>query len=185
MWNWRYTLKACANNSRRYDRATRALHWTQAALILGLIALGWWMVGLTYYDRWYNDSLFWHRALGMLSLLLAALQLVWRWVRAPAESSVSGWEKIAATWTHRALLTLMLATPITGYLISTSAGDGIPLPGGMEIPALLSVSTALRDAAVTAHYYFAYAIAAIVAVHSSAAVKHHIIDRNDVLRRML
>ena len=64
------------NTESRYGVATRLLHWSVAALILGLVWLGWYMVGLTYYDAWYNDSLVWHKALGIVALALGALNIV-------------------------------------------------------------------------------------------------------------
>ncbi len=169
----------------RYDRATRALHWLQAALILGLVALGWWMTGLTYYDRWYNDALFWHRALGLLVPLAAAGQFARRLRRAALPPLGADWERRAAGGVHRLFLLLMLVIPLSGYLISTSAGGTIPLPGGLALPALGALSDGVRDAAVGVHYWLAYTILALAAVHAAAACKHHFIARDDTLRRML
>ena len=56
---------------------TKSLHWTVALLIIGLIVLGWYMVGLTYYDKWYNDSLSIHKSLGLLALMLSCLKVIW------------------------------------------------------------------------------------------------------------
>lgn len=170
----------------RHNPATRTLHWLQAALILGLVALGWWMTGLDYYDRWYNDSLFWHRALGLLVPPLAAAQLACRLSRrAPLPPVGTPWEQRAAAAAHRLFLLLMLLIPLSGYLISTSAGAAIPLPGGLQVPALGALSERIRDLAVAAHYWLAYGIAALAALHAAAACKHHFIDRDSVLRRML
>ena len=169
----------------RYDLATRILHWLQAALILGLVALGWWMTGLTYYDRWYNDALFWHRALGLLVLVVAACQFGRRHWRTPPPALLAGWEQWAASAMHRLFLLLMLLLPVSGYLISTSAGASIPLPGGIEVPALVAVADNLREIAVNVHYWLAYGIAALAALHAAAAFKHHFIHRDEVLRRML
>lgn len=171
----------------RHNPATRILHWLQAALILALVALGWWMTGLDYYDRWYNDSLFWHRALGLLVPPLAAAQLACRLSRrrAPLPPVGTLWEQRAAAAAHRLFLLLMLLIPLSGYLISTSAGAAIPLPGGLQAPALGALSEGVRDLAVAAHYWLAYGIAALAALHAAAACKHHFIDRDSVLRRML
>ena len=172
----------------RHDRTTRALHWLQAGLILGLVALGWWMTELSYYDRWYNDALFWHRALGLLVPLVAVGQVARRWWRAALPPLGKDWEQRAAAAMHRLFLLLMAVIPVSGYLISTSAGAAIPLPGGLAMPALSSLSAlsdGAREAAVAVHYWSAYAIFALAALHASAACKHHFIDRDDVLRRML
>ena len=80
---------------------------------------------------------------------------------------------------------MMVAGPLTGYVISTSAGDGIAIFGWFEVPAVLPKSEALRDAAVELHYYLAYGTAALVLLHVTAALKHQFVDRDDILSRML
>jgi len=179
--------RAVAGGIPRHTTVTRLLHWLQAALILGLVALGWWLVDLDYYDRWYNDALFWHRALGLAAPPIAAAQLAARWRRRGRELPAVGarWEQAAAAATHRIFLALMFAIPLTGYIISTSAGAAIPLPGGAQLPALAAIPDPARDFAVAAHYWLAYSVAALAAVHAAAALKHHCIDRDHALRRML
>jgi len=172
---------------QRYDGVARALHWLIAALILGLVALGWWLTQMSYYDRWYQDALFWHRALGMAVLPLAAWQIVRRAVRgtpAPAPG-LAAWERAAAKAAHRAFFALMFALPLSGYVISTSAGAPVPLPGGLAIPALFEAGDAARDAAVSLHYWLGYGVAALAAVHAAAAFKHQWLDGAGVLRRMV
>ena len=169
----------------RYDRTTRALHWLQAVLILGLVLLGWWVTGLSYYHSWYNDSLFWHRVLGLLVPLVAIGQLARRRWRVSLPPVGVRWERCTATVMHGLFFWLMWLIPISGYLISTSSGAAIPLPGGMEMPALVAVGERVREVAVSAHYWLAYGIAVLAAGHAAAACKHQFIDRDSVLRRML
>jgi len=173
----------------RHTAPTRALHWLQAALILGLVALGWWLVGLDYYHRWYNDALFWHRALGLTVPFIAIAQLACRRRRrlrgAQLPAVGARWEQRAATAAHWLFFALMLAIPLSGYLISTSAGAAIPLPAGLQLPAVAALPDAARDLAIAAHYWLAYSVAALAAIHAAAALKHHIVDRDPVLRRMV
>ena len=171
----------------RYNGVARTLHWLIAALILGLVALGWWLTEISYYDRWYQGALFWHRALGMLVLPLAAFQIVWRIARptpAPA-ACLSGRERAAAKAVHRAFFALMFVLPLSGYVISTSAGAPLPLPGGFAIPALYEAGDAARDFAVSLHYWLGYGVAVLAAIHAAAAFKHRFVDGDDVLRRMI
>ena len=144
------------NSESTYGAITRSLHWTVALLIIGLIALGWYMVGLSYYDKWYNDSLSIHKSLGMLALTLACLKVIWAAV--PPHPAFSGtlkpWERSAARATHMVLYAMMVAIPVTGYVISTSAGDSVSFFGWFDIPAALPKSEGLRDVAIELHYYF-------------------------------
>ncbi len=86
---------------------------------------------------------------------------------------------------HLTLFAMMVAIPITGYGISTSAGDGITIFGWFEVPALIPESEALRDLAIELHYYLAYGTAALVLLHAMAAFKHQFIDRDGTLGRMI
>ena len=165
----------------------KLLHWIIALMILGLIWLGWWMVGLTYYDVWYNDSLTIHKSLGMFVLGLALLKLVWLVVSPTPEPlpSLKTWEQAISRVVHWTLISSMFLIPITGYFISTSEGDGISIFGWFEIPALFAISESARDLAIDIHYYASYAILAVAIVHAGAAMKHQIIEKDGTLKRML
>lgn len=171
----------------RYGLMARGFHWTLALLIIALIVLGSYAVRLGYYDRWYYTSLEWHKVLGMAALVIGVLN-VCRAIgsRAPAPvASMAAWERQATRAMHGVLFLMMIAVPATGYVISTSAGDGIAIFGWFEVPAVLPGSEALRDLAVELHYYLAYVTAVLVLLHIAAALKHHFIDRDDTLRRMI
>ena len=175
------------NTADAYGLVTRLLHWCVALLIIGLIVLGWWMVGLSYYDAWYNDSLEWHKGLGMVALVLGAVKVGWYAGNRKVDLSgeLKDWERLAARSVHLLFLALMVVIPVTGYLISTSAGDGISMWGLFEVPALVPENERLRDVAIEIHYYAAYGAAALVCVHAGAALKHQRVDRDGTLRRML
>ncbi|MDX1512150.1 MAG: cytochrome b [Gammaproteobacteria bacterium] len=174
------------SSESRYGIVTRLLHWLVALLIIGLIGLGWWMVDLSYYDKWYNRSLDLHKALGMLVLLLAMIKIGWvAFDGKPGfPESMKRWERIAATAAHHTFYLLMILIPVTGYVISTSAGDGISVFGWFEIPAIMPAGDKLRDLAIELHYWLAYGAAVLVLMHAAAALKHQFIDRDGTLRRM-
>ena len=175
------------NTLSRFGLFSKLLHWLIAVLILGLIWLGWYMVDLTYYDRWYNASLHYHKSLGILALALALFKLGWQQYT-PAPGPVAGlktWEKTGAKLMHYVLWGMMLLIPVTGYLISTSAGKPIQFFDWFAIPAVVDVDEELRELAIDVHFYLAYATLFLVAGHAGAALKHHFINRDDTLRRML
>ncbi len=175
------------NTPDRFGAPSRLLHWTIAVLILALVWLGWYMVDLTYYDKWYNASLHYHRSLGLLVLALVLVKLGWQCCT-PAPRPVAGlrpWERIGAKLMHWALWGMMLLIPVTGYLISISAGKPVQLFNWFALPALVAVDETLREQAIAVHYYLSYAALALAAGHAGAALKHHFINRDDTLRRML
>ena len=155
--------------------------------MIGLVALGAWMVGLTYYDPWYNDSLALHKAFGIVVLVIVATKFGWRIAdrSPPFGPEVKAYERAGATTTHWLLNALMVLLPITGYLVSTSEGAGIDIFGLFEVPALFEVSESTRDLAIETHFYLAYGVIALVALHVGAALKHHLKDKGSTLRRML
>lgn len=175
------------NSRHAFGVVTRILHWLVALPMIGLIGLGWWMVGLSYYDRWYHDALELHKAAGMVVLALGSAKVVWYLAntRVDFAGRLSRPERIAARGVHALFLLLMVLVPATGYLISTSAGDGISLFGLLEIPALVSKNDTVRDLAIAVHWYAAYAVAVLVCLHAGAALKHQFVDRDGTLRRML
>jgi cytochrome b561 len=175
------------NSAERYGLVTKLLHWTIALAILGLIALGWYMVDLTYYDPWYHKTLSLHRVLGLGVLAAAIFFLLWQRVSRPPAlpASIPRAQQLAAAAVHHLLFLMMLLLPVTGYLISTSAGQGIPVYGWFEVPVLVKVSEATRDLVIAIHYYCAYGTGVLAALHAAAALKHQFIDRDGVLARML
>jgi cytochrome b561 len=175
------------NTVNSYGLVSKALHWLIALGIIGLIALGWWMVGLSYYDAWYHRGLELHRAIGIVVLCLATVFVLWKTLSpSPGhQAELKPWEKLGARIAHVLLLLAMFIIPLSGYVISTSSESGFPFFDLFEIPALLPKSEDARDLAIFIHYYIAYGLVAVIALHAGAAVKHQFIDKHGTLKRML
>ena len=143
------------NTPTSYGLIMRMLHWAIAVLILFLVGLGFWVVDLGYLHPRYNAALDLHKALGMVVLVLAVLKLVSRavMVKVQFQATLSSWERIAAISVHHLLYVAMIAIPITGYTVSTSAGQGIAMFGLFEVPALGRVPRSARDVAIEVHYW--------------------------------
>jgi cytochrome b561 len=150
-----------------------------------MFVLGIWMVGLEYYDTWYHKAPWIHRSVGMLLLFLLIFRSVWRLTNPVPEIMGAWWEKIIALWVHRGHYLFMFAVIISGYLISTALGKGVDLFGWFEIPALLPVDKGRETTAGTLHMYLAWAFMGYIGMHAAAALKHHFIDRDVTLLRML
>ena len=175
------------NTSESFGLPTKLLHWLIAISIIALIWLGWYMVDLTYYDKWYNKSLSWHKSLGMLVLGAAFLKVGWQ-LYSPIPDTMKhleNWERICAHIMHKLLLGLMILIPVTGYLISTSNGKVVDIFGWFNIPALISKNTKVRDIAIELHYYMSYGIAVLLLGHVAAALKHQFFDKDGTLIKML
>lgn len=170
-----------------YGLVAILLHWVVALGVIGLFALGVWMVGLTYYDPWYNRAPDWHRSLGMLLLGVLALRFVWRlWLPRPApEPGHKPWERVLGHAAHSLLNLLTLAVIVAGYLISSADGDAVAVFDWFEVPAVFDGFDRQESLAGDWHRWLAYVLIGLAALHALAALKHHFVDRDRTLRRIL
>jgi len=173
--------------SKGYGGVARALHWLTALLIFALFALGWYMADLELADpnkfRLYQI----HKSIGITVFLLALLRLGWRLTHKapPWPAHMAPWERFAAASAHWALYGLILLQPFLGVLQSNAANFPIVFWGGFELPALIGPDQALADILLSLHHLFANVIAGLVLLHVSAALRHHIQLKDDVLRNMM
>ncbi|MBF0174725.1 MAG: cytochrome b [Magnetococcales bacterium] len=175
------------NSSTRYGFVARLLHWSMFGLLSTLIVLGLWMTGLTYYDPWYQRAPAIHEGLGLLSFLLFVFRVGWRrWDPPPACSlGMPAWEINIAHWTHRVLYVLMGIIPVTGYLITTAKGLPVVVFGWFSVPALLPRQPGMEDLAGSVHLALGLTLAGLACLHMMAALKHHFIDKDDTLAKMV
>lgn len=149
-------------------------HWGMALLILALLVLG------VLAANWPLSPLklklfFWHKSLGLLVLLLAGLRLSWRWFDArPAwPADMPEGERRLARLAHAAQYGLMLALPLSGWLINSAADVPFRVFGLWPLPALVSPDEWLKSLAQGAHLVLVLALLALLAAHVAAALRHH------------
>jgi len=168
-----------------YNPGLRTLHWLMAALIFIALPLGVWA---SYLPRGNvrSEILFVHKSIGMTVLCLVALRILWRViVGAPAYAEPLGrLTHIATRSAHIALYALMIAMPVSGYVLSTAGGFDIPWFGLFSFPILLQKDQALHAAGTWAHFLFAWVIGFVLVAHLGAVIWHASIRRDSVLTRM-
>jgi len=174
----------------RYPVPMRVMHWLRAALILGLIALGWWMTALpdtaTIKFALYPV----HKQFGVAVFIVAIIALIIRG-RSPHPTEPNGlarWEAVLSRFTHRALLILAVIVPLMGYAMSSSYvdSDGVPFLFTM-LPELLPKSDIGFAVFQWLHRVLAYTLLGLALLHVVGALKHRLLDRGgetDVLGRM-
>ncbi|MEG3639980.1 cytochrome b [Magnetococcus sp. PR-3] len=169
-----------------YTRFARLLHWLMALLLVSMLALGWYMTGLSYYDPDYRWTVALHKSAGAVFFLLALLRMIYRLRSAPIppHKHHARWEQRLAHGVHLGFYGLFFLLPITGYLISTADGHPVVLFETLKIPALMTLP-GQADVAGWLHNGLGVLLVVWVALHVGGALKHHFIDKDTTLWRML
>jgi len=170
----------------RYTTTAVVLHWLIFALIACGFPLAVYMVDLplspqklTYFS--------WHKWLGVTVFLLAIARLAWRLTHpTPAlPATMPLWQRRAAAVNLVALYVLILVIPLTGWLYSSATGVPTVYLGLVQLPDLFARDKALAEQLKLVHVTLNYTMLALVIIHAAAGLKHHFVDRDDVLTRIL
>jgi cytochrome b561 len=172
------------NTRNSYGLVAVLLHWGLALLIIGLFFLGEYMVDLDYYDPWYNKAPDLHRSLGVIAAGLMIYRFIWSATNLRPAEIGQAWERRTATLVHQAFYLLIAAIVVSGYLITTADGQGVPVFNWFEIPAAFDGIENQEDIAGAVHEWLAYILIVLVVLHALAALKHHFINHDATLRRM-
>ena len=175
------------NSSNQYGLVSVAIHWVVAVAVFALFGLGLWMTGLTYYSEWYRTAPALHKSMGVTVFALMFLRVLWRVLTPkPAPlSSHSSSVRLLSRLGHGLLYLGVFTVLLSGYLISTADGRGVSVFGLFEIPAMLSGLPNQADIAGAIHLYVAWGLIVLAVLHGLAALKHHVLDGDDTLKRML
>jgi cytochrome b561/polyisoprenoid-binding protein YceI len=192
--------------AKRYTAVAILLHWAIALAIAGMIALGWWM-GDALEDKATQAQAIaafqLHKSIGLTILLLSLARLGWRFMHPvpPLPAGMKRWERWAATGTHWAFYVVIIAMPLTGWLYVSTAWNAhtdkhFDVPtlyfGLFKVPHLFGLSqlaegarAALAELFENFHSKLAWGAIGLTVLHVGAALKHHFVDRDDVLARMV
>jgi len=169
----------------RFTDVAIGLHWLIAVAIIGTFALGLYMHELPLSPQ--KLKLYsWHKWAGVTTFLCVLLRLLWRLLHRPPElpAGMPAWQRKAAEATHVLLYLLMVAVPLSGWLMSSAKGFQTVWFGMVPLPDLLDKNKELGDLLQEVHEVLNFTMAGLVLAHLGAALKHHFIDRDDVLVRM-
>ena len=171
---------------QKYTVVSRLLHWGLAALFIGMLGLGLYMSDLEFSP--FSAKLYgWHKATGILVLFLVIIRLLWRWTHKvpPLPVDMRAIEKRLARLAHLTLYALMIAMPLSGWLMSSAFGSKVSIFGFFTMPNIAGKNTELAGFFHEAHEVMAYLLIALIVVHILGALYHHFVRKDNVLRRML
>jgi len=170
----------------RYSGTAIALHWLSALLIVCGLTIGLWMTTLAFSPLKFRVYSY-HKWIGITIFLVAACRLVVRTLRPPPPlpEAMPSWQRRAATASHVLLYALMLAIPLSGWLYSSATGVSVVYLGLVPLPDLVPKDKPLAAVLKGVHVGLNSALVLLVIIHAGAALKHHFIERDGVLARML
>ncbi|MBS0217980.1 MAG: cytochrome b [Proteobacteria bacterium] len=174
------------NTPGEWGSVSKTLHWLIVALIIVMGYLGLTMVDLPISPHKIATYAL-HKSIGLTLLVLVVLRLLWRlYAGAPAEvPGTPRWQHVAATSMHWALYVLLLATPVSGWVVNSAAGFPLQWFGMINLPALVARDHDLHERMASIHESLFWTMVALATLHALAAIGHHFIQRDATLARML
>ena len=174
------------NTTRSWGALSKALHWIVVILIITQ-----WIIAERA-DALPNglaklEALAWHKSFGMTIFMLAALRLLWRLVNPTPDltAETKPWERMLAKVSHVLLYALIFAMPLTGWMMSSAKNFPVSWFKLFQFPDLVAPSEATFQRMHDLHGLLFATLVVVALLHIAGALKHHFIDKNDVLKRML
>lgn len=173
------------NTPESYGAATKTLHWATALVVIGLLAVGLYMGEAEAALRFKLVPL--HKSFGMTVLALVLLRILWHFYSF-RPSLVAGKKKLdafAARAMHYFFYAALIGMPLSGWFMSSAAGRPVRVFGLFTLPDFVKQDQGLRETFGTIHTFLGYTLIIGIVLHVAAALKHHFIDHDATLRRML
>jgi cytochrome b561 len=174
------------NRTDHYPATSKLLHWLVAVCVLATAPVA---ISMTRVGKGPTQDLLFnfHKSLGILILLLMILRLINRLAMgAPiADPGIAPWQRAISAAVHTSFYALLLAMPIVGYIANSAFGAPTPFFGLFDLPPIIEKNESLATPLFTIHRWVGWLVIILVLTHASAALYHHVIRGDNVLRRML
>lgn len=170
--------------NRKYSGTAKTLHWVMGVLVLLMLAAGSQMLDATDAEK--AEATMGHTAAGLIVLTLLIIRFIYRQRNTPPEfpHDMPAWQQNAALWNHRALYLLILIQAIAGIGAAATAPYEVMSFGALPMSALAADDPIWFARFVLLHKLGALAILIFAAIHIGAALNHHFIRKDNILRRM-
>lgn len=181
-----YSVMQLKNSTTKYGWLAQLFHWTIVALIVTQFVLA-----LRADDLPRGPALIatlgLHKSVGITIFALAIARLIWRWLNPvpPMPSNVPRWQQLAARASHFGLYALILIMPLFGWMMSSARNFPVSWFGAFTLPDLIEPNEQAYHFFHEGHEILARVLLFLALLHIAAALKHHFIDRDEVLTRML
>mgnify|MGYP003429954320 FL=1 len=174
----------------RYSTVAIVLHWLLGLSFFAMFGIGVYMSDLPFSPL--RLKLFnYHKWAGITFLILSVLRLLWRFTHRPPAlpqaiaQAMPSWQTKIYNATHIALYALFFAVPLIGWAYSSASGFPIVLFGVLPLPDFMAVDKEFAKQIKELHEISAFALMGLTLLHIGAALKHHFIDKDGLISRML
>jgi cytochrome b561 len=173
------------NTAETYGSLSKFLHWAIVLLIVPQYFLAEAAEELPN-GLEKLQVMTWHKSLGMLVLMLALVRIAWKIMNKGAPGPIGNdWQRKAAAAGHGLLYLLILAQPLSGWIVSSTGNNPVTLFGWFQFPALVGENHDLHEVMEEVHEVLFFALLTVAVIHVAAALYHHFVLKDGVLRRML
>jgi cytochrome b561 len=172
------------NTTRAWGTLSKSLHWIIVLAIITQPLIANYADSLSGPAKIGPLSL--HKSIGITILALAIIRLVWRWANpVPSTNELKTWERALAGLSHFLLYALIFAIPLSGWMMSSARNFPVSWFNLVQLPDLVQPGKATYELMHDLHGALFAALFVVALLHIAGALKHHFIDKNDVLKRML
>lgn len=171
----------------KYSLSMRIMHWTVSVMIITLLCVGTYMTDLPYGDEKLQIYTM-HKSFGLITFILILIRIAARLSSdVPAlPSAIKPMEAKIASWTVALFYLCMVLMPLSGYIMSMAGGRGINFLGtGHMVPDLIGIYPDFANIAGRAHGVVAVVLTSLIALHIIGAIKHLVIDKMNLFKRMI
>jgi len=174
------------NTKSSWGAPSKALHWIIVILIILQYVLAMWAESLPRGPR-LIEAWGWHKSFGMTILMLAVLRLLWRFLNPTPDltAETKPWERVLAKLSHLLLYGLIFAMPLTGWIMSSAKNFPVSWFKLFQWPDLVGPDPDFSKLMESTHHALFKVLLVVALLHIAGALKHHFVDKNDVLKRML
>lgn len=173
--------------TERYDGIAILFHWAIAVLIVANVGLAWSLGAFDHHSPVHDRILTVHKSIGITILLLALFRLAWRWTHPapPLPEAIARWQRIAAQLDQGLLYAVLIILPLTGLIDAGAFSQPVHYFFLFDLPPLIGHDEPLGHAALAVHKAAALGLYALLFIHAAAALHHHYVLKDGILRRML
>lgn len=174
------------NTKYTFGTVAKSFHWIMALLIIALLGVGLYMVRQELSPKLFKLYAL-HKSVGIVVLTLAFLRVAWRMYSPHPEAlpTHKKSERILAGLAHFVLYSSFFIMPLTGWLMSSAKGFTVSVFNTITLPNMIKPNDDLAKLFAEMHELAAYALIAVITLHVLGAIKHHVIDKDETLKRML